>query len=191
MAYKQLTYLQRCQIFGLWRAGETQTQIAKEVGVHKSTISREFKRNIFWWGSRIPHYKPDYAQGYTDSRHKSKPKQVKFTQEVQDFVREKLLEDWSPEQISGYAKRHDLFSISHERIYQFILQDQQSGGNLYTHLRHQHKKYRKRYGSPKRQGPIKNRRFIDERPTIVDEKQRIGDWAVSYTHLTLPTISDV
>ena len=52
------------------------------------------------------------------------------------------------------------------------------GGNLFKHLRHQQKKYRKRYGSPKRQGPIKNRHFIDERPKIVDEKARMGDWEI-------------
>lgn len=178
MAYKHLTFIQRCTIYGLWRSGHNQTEIAKEIGVHKSTISREFKRNIFWWGSRIPQYKPDYAQSYTDNRHKTKTKQIKFNEEVEAFVREKLIDDWSPEQISGYGKKHSLFSICHERIYQFILADKQKGGELYKHLRHQHKKYRKRYGSPKRNGPIRNRRFIDERPTVVDQKQRIGDWEI-------------
>jgi IS30 family transposase len=71
-----------------------------------------------------------------------------------------------------------LFSISHERIYQFILADKENGGNLYKHLRHQHKKYRKRYGSPQRQGPIKNRVMIDARPEIVNEKKRLGDWEI-------------
>lgn len=60
MNYKQLTLEQRYDIFGLWRAGYSQTEIAKAVGVHKSTISREFKRNIFWWNSKTPQYKPDY-----------------------------------------------------------------------------------------------------------------------------------
>jgi IS30 family transposase len=46
MGCKQLTFIQRCEIYGLWRAGYTQTRIAKEIGVHKSTISRELKRNI-------------------------------------------------------------------------------------------------------------------------------------------------
>lgn len=46
MGYKQLDFRKRCQIYGLWIAGHTQTEIAKEVGVHKSTISRELKRNI-------------------------------------------------------------------------------------------------------------------------------------------------
>lgn len=178
--YKQLNYLKRCQIYALWRAGYTQTAIAKEVGVHKSTISREFNRNITFirtaYGSW--QYKPNYAQTYADDRHKEKPKHKKFTPEVESFIREKLLDDWSPEQISGYAKKHELFVISHERIYQFILKDKKMNGHLYKHLRHQHKKYRKRYGSPKRQGSIKNRTFIDERPKVVDEKTRIGDWEI-------------
>ena len=180
MGYKQLDYLKRCQIYGLWRAAYNQSEIAKEIGVHKSTISREFKRNITFVYTKLGswQYKPNYAQGYADERHRSKSKKVKFTQEVELFTKEKILQDWSPDQVSGYAKRHFLFSISHERIYQFILKDKQKGGSLYKHLRHQHKKYRKRYGSPKRQGPIKNRRFIDDRPAIVDEKTRIGDWEI-------------
>ncbi|HHZ92287.1 TPA: hypothetical protein EYN98_10970 [Candidatus Poribacteria bacterium] len=75
VAYKHSTFIQRCRIHGLWRVGHNQTEIAKEIGVHKSTISREFKRNIFWWNSRIPQYKPHYAQSYTENRHKNKLKQ--------------------------------------------------------------------------------------------------------------------
>jgi transposase, IS30 family len=154
--------------------------IAKEVNVHKSTICREFKRNITYVRTTLGYwtYKPDYAQCYANDRRSAKRHYYKFTKEVADFVKEKLLEDWSPEQISGYAKRWELFSISHERIYQYILDDKTDGGELYKHLRHQNKKYRKRYGSPQRKGPIRNRRFIDERPAIVDEKQRIGDWEI-------------
>lgn len=180
MSHKHLNYLKRCQILALWKAGFNQTQIAKEVGVHKSTISREFKRNLTFVRTKLGcwSYKPDYAQCYANDRRKAKRHYYKFTEEVAAFVKEKLLEDWSPEQISGYAKRWNLFSISHERIYLFILKDKQNGGHLYTHLRHQHKKYRKRYGAPKRQGSIKNRTMIDERPKLVDEKNRIGDWEI-------------
>jgi len=180
MSYKQLNYIKRCQIYAFWRAGYNQTKIAKEIGVHKSTISRELNRNITFVRTALGswQYKPNYAQRYAEDRHKEKPKQIMFTKNVEAFIREKLLEDWSPEQISGYAKRHNLFSISHEWIYRFILKDKQRGGYLYKHLRHQNKKYRKRYGSPKRQGPIRNRRFIDERPIVVDKKERIGDWEI-------------
>lgn len=88
-------------------------------------------------------------------------KKIKLTLDAANFIREKLQQKWSPDQISGYAKKHQLFSIGKEWIYQFILKDKQKGGKLFQNLRHQNKKYRKRYGSPKRTGPIKNRRFID------------------------------
>ena len=133
MRYKQLDFQKRCQIYGLWCAGHNQTEIAKEIGVHKSTISRELKRNIVFVRTALGswQYKPNYAQGYTDRRHQEKRKSVKFTKEVEVFVREKLLHDWSPEQISGYAKRHQLFSLSHEWIYRFILKDKEKDGKLY------------------------------------------------------------
>lgn len=180
MAHKQLDYLKRCRISALWDAGYKQVDIAKAVGVHPSTISRELKRNIVYvrsaWGFWA--YKPNYAQFNADENHRTKKKHIKLTESVKTFIKEKLLEQWSPDQISGYAKRHELFSIGKEWIYQFILKDKQNGGKLYMNLRHQHKKYRKRYGSPKRQGAIKNRRFIDDRPAVVDAKQRIGDWEI-------------
>lgn len=46
MTYKHLTFIQRCRIHGLWKAGRSQTEIAKKIGVHKSTICRELKKNI-------------------------------------------------------------------------------------------------------------------------------------------------
>lgn len=180
MRYKHLNYQKRCQILAFWKAGYTQRDIAKEIGVHESTISREFKRNITFVRSKMGswQYKPDYAQHNANQKYKKKNKFVKFTEEAKNFVCERLQQNWSPDQISGYAKRHDLFFISGEWIYQYILKDKNRGGKLYLHLRHQNKKYRKRYGSPKRQGPIKNRCFIDNRPIIVNEKKRIGDWEI-------------
>ena len=179
MSHQHLNYLKRCHILALWKAGFNQNQIAKEIGVHKSTISREFKRNLVFVRTKLGswQYKPDYAQYYANERRKAKRHYYKFTEEVSDFVREKLLEDWSPEQISGYAKRWKLFSISHERIYQFVLEDKRNGGELYKHLRHKNVKYRKRFSSSER-SKIRNRRMIDERPKIVEEKSRIGDWEI-------------
>jgi transposase, IS30 family len=179
MSHTHLNYLKRCHILALWKAGFNQKQIAKEIGVHKSTISREFKRNLVFVRTKLGswQYKPDYAQYYANARRKAKRHYYKFTEEVADFVREKLLIDWSPEQISGYAKRWKLFSISHERIYQFVIEDKRNGGELYKHLRHKNVKYRKRFSASQR-SKIRNRRMIDERPKIVDEKSRIGDWEI-------------
>jgi IS30 family transposase len=158
MTYTRLDYEKRCKISHLlWTGRYNFSQIAKEIGVNKSTITRELRRNITFERTNLGswQYKPDYAQTYANERQESKKKYSKFNDEVKLFVNEKLSEQWSPEQISGYAKKHDLFSISHERIYQYILEDKEKGGLLYKNLRHQNKKYRKRYGIPKRTGSIK------------------------------------
>lgn len=180
MGFKHLDYMKRCQILAFWKAGYRQKDIAKELGVHQSTISRELSRNITFVRTKLGswQYKPDYAQGYTRERHRKKNKKVKLTADIAQFIRNKLESKWSPEQISGYAKKHKLFSFGKEWIYQFILKDKENGGKLFLNLRHQNKRYRKRYGSPKRTGPIRNRRFIDERPKIVDERKRMGDWEI-------------
>lgn len=180
MGFKHLNYMKRCQILAFWKAGYKQADIAKEIGVNQSTISRELKQNITFIRTKLGswQYKPDYAQGNAQRRHKEKNKKIKLTTDVANFIIEKLQQKWSPEQISGYAKKHQLFSIGKESIYQFILKDKDKGGKLFLNLRHQSKRYRKRYGSPKRTGPIKNRRFIDERPKIVDERKRLGDWEI-------------
>lgn len=173
MRYRQLTQDQRYHIYGLWCAGPSQSDIAKEIGVHKSTIGREIKRNSRWNG-----YYPEQAQFFSEQRRRYAKKHIRLTNNAKDYIREKLLLDWSPEQISGYAKRHKICLISHERIYQFIAEVKKIGGNLYLHLRHQCKRYRKRYGSPARSSPIKNRIFIEDRPEIVNTKSRLGDWEI-------------
>lgn len=174
MTYKHLTFAQRCKIAAYWKVGNLQNEIAKELGVSESTISRELKRNIRWNGV----YSPEQAQSNYNGRRKHSRKEKKLTDELKAIIREKIELEWSPEQISGYGKRHRLFKISHECVYQFVLKDKKAGGQLYLHLRRGKKKYKKRYGSAKRIGAIKNRVFIDDRPKIVDEKIRVGDWEI-------------
>ncbi|MDR3443293.1 MAG: IS30 family transposase [Legionella sp.] len=174
MSYKHISFVQRCKISVLYKAGYLQKDIANELGISPSTISRELRRNKRWNGV----YCPEQATSFYKTRRKDSRKPKKFTPNVIQQVKEKLLFEWSPEQISGYGKRHGLFEISHERIYQYILADKKTGGTLYQHLRCGKKRYRKRYGSPKRTHTIKNRIFIDDRPEEVNQKSRIGDWEI-------------
>ena len=64
--YKQLTSGQRYQIYGLKQAGLDQTQIAQKIGVDKSTISREFRRNKGQRG-----WRPKQAQSLRDERRQA------------------------------------------------------------------------------------------------------------------------
>ena len=56
-----------------------------------------------------------------------------------------------------------------------MYKDQRTGGDLVKHLRCQ-KQRKKRYGKIDRRGQLKDRRSIEERPSVVDYRVRIGDW---------------
>ncbi len=100
--------------------------------------------------------------------------QSRISAETWRLVDKKLRKKWSPEQISGRLKKNEI-NISHERIYQYVYADKRAGGTLWKHLRCQ-KKRRKRIGGRDRRGKIPNRRSIEERPAIVEERIRFGDW---------------
>lgn len=171
MHYTALTQDERYHISGLLKAHYTQAKIAHELNRSSSTISRELSRNTGKKG-----YRPKQAQRLADERRHQAAKALKWTVEVERQVVYYLKQKWSPEQISHRLKQDKKIRISHERIYQFILQDKQSGGELYKHLRHSHKKRKKRYGHADRRGIIKNRVSIEKRPKIVAHRKRIGDW---------------
>ena len=92
------------------------------------------------------------------------------------IINEKLHLQWSPEQISGWLKKQGRESVSHETIYKYIWRNKKKGGSLYRQLRHNGKKYNKRSKGTAGRGCIPNRVDIDQRPALVEEKRRIGDW---------------
>ncbi len=167
--YAQLTQGQRYQIEALLKTGHNQTMIAKVLAVHKSTISREIRRNRGLRG-----YRPKQAQERTMMRRliKSVPRIGFSTWTLVDSL---IKQDWSPEQVSGRLFKEQGISISHEWIYLHIYQNKRQGGDLHNHLRCQ-KKRRKRYRKQDRRGRIPNRISIDKRPAIVNNKSRTGDW---------------
>jgi transposase, IS30 family len=168
MSYRQLTQEQRYQLYALKQVEQTNKTISEILGVAASTISREIKRNS---GKRG--YRPKQADQKAGARKHGVRKRIGA--EVWAEVIQSLNKDWSPEQISGRLKLQNGTKISHEWIYQYILADKVAGGELYKHLRCQ-KRNRKRYGSYERRGSLPNRRSIEERPEIVKERNRLGDW---------------
>ena len=138
-SYTQLTQEQRYQISALLKGNHTQSEIARILQVHKSTISREIRRNR---GKRG--YRPKQAQRFAMSRrNKAKPRISALTWMVVEIM---ITTDLSPEQVSGRLRLMCDIRISHEWIYQYLLKDKHAGGNLHEHLRCQ-KKRKKRYGS--------------------------------------------
>ena len=171
--YQQLTYEQRCQISVLKKSNFSQREIASAIGTSQSTISRELARNTGKKG-----YRHKQAQETSDKRRADAVKPTKMTQEMISLIESKIRLDWSPEQVSGWLlEEHDKL-ISHESIYLHIWGDKYAGGDLYMHLRQQGKKYDKRRNGKSTRGQISNRISIDDRPSVVDDKSRIGDWEI-------------
>lgn len=168
-SYTQLTEEQRYQIYEDLTSGYTQTDIAKRIGVNKSTVCRELQRNTGLKG-----YRPKQAH-FSAMKHRKQKSGTKFSLSQIYRIECLIRHDWSPEQISGWLSANKEFSISHEWIYLHIYADKAKGGDLYLHLRCQ-KQRKKRYGYYERRGEIKHRISIDERPDIVDQKTRFGDW---------------
>jgi IS30 family transposase len=169
MSYRQLAREQRYQISILKKAGHSQTYIAAMVACHKSTISREVKRNSGEKG-----YYPKQADERALDR-RCEAYRARITWETWQQVERLLRQDWSPEQIAGRLKREKKPTVSHEYIYLYVYADKRRGGTLHQHLRSQ-KKQRKRYSGYVRRGQIPNRTSIEKRPKIVVSKRRFGDW---------------
>ena len=169
-----ITLAQRYTIEVMLQRGYKQIDISRAIGKDKSVVSREIKRNC---DKRSSNYRSELAQKKYSQRQENKPKRIKFTEEVQNYVEQKLKEKWSPEQISKTIIEGGLEMVSHERIYQHIIQDKKKKGMLWTNLRRK-KKYRKRCVTEDRRGKLAYTKNIKHRPPEVDQRSRYGDYEV-------------
>jgi len=175
MKYKQLTLKERYHISTLLKKGWSQKEIANSIGVNPSTICREIQRNK---DNLTQEYHYAFAESSASRRQQSKAKYTVITSKIKTYIKSKLKEDWSPEQIAGRMKRDKGFTVCHESIYRYIYNNKSRGGKLYKHLRHKNKKYHNRANKYQRRGIIIDRVSIDKRPKIVEKKNRIGDFEI-------------
>jgi IS30 family transposase len=174
-SYQHVCDEERFYIWQARREGITQAHIAKVLGRHPSTIGRELKRNTYaqchmytyYWARQIVKYRKAHA-----NQHKHRKLTEELTPVIQQLIRQYL----SPEQVSGYLKKHHAISLSHETIYRFIYRDTTRHAQLKPFLRQGGKSRRKRYGSGARASCIPNRVSITQRPQTVEKKARMGDW---------------
>ena len=173
--YHHLTRDQRCQLYVLKDRGDSTGDIAVTLGVHRSALYRELDRNTGQRGYRF-----QQAQEMASKRkERSVRNSLKMTSELIIIIEAKLRLQWSPEQISGWLRRHNKNeAVSHESIYRHVWKDKRQGGDLYEELRHHGKKYNKRGSGKAGRGCIPGRIDISERPAIVEEKSRLGDWEI-------------
>lgn len=165
MNYKHLSQVERYQIYALMKAGHDQTQIAKLLDRHKSTISRELSRNRGLKG-----YRPKQACATAAKRSEKSRNAATMPPWVAEQAACLLKLQWSPEQIAGKLP------VSHETLYQHVYSDKARGGTLWKNLRCQKHK-RKRYASGRdRRGQIPHRRPLSDRPSHIEARKQVGHW---------------
>ncbi len=174
MGYHHLSIDEREMILKMQAQEASLEQIGQRLGRSKGTISRELRRNVSSTGD----YKPHLAQRYyTQRRAESKPPyRLEGDRRLRTYVQQKLSGYWSPEQISDQLKIVRNATLSPLTIYRWVYRDRASGGILYRYLRQSHRRRRKRRRGNDRRGQIPDRRMIDQRPKVANQRRRIGDW---------------
>lgn len=173
-SYIQFTQEDRIMLSALKRKGFTQAEIARELGKHQSSISRELTRNKQEDGS----YHAGYAKQQTLKRREEanrKLRRIEHDPLLKKYIVRKLKRYWSPEQIAGRARKDHDMVVCHETIYQFVYN---KCPDLKQYLRCRKGKYRRRYGTKircKQREEAKKMR-IDKRPEIIEKRERVGDF---------------
>jgi IS30 family transposase len=173
MLYHQITFEERYTVGLLRQHGLSRAAIARTLGRHRSTIGREVQRNRAHSDGT---YRPQLADSYARSRRSRSRRNRQFRSTDWALVQELLREDWSPDQVAGWLRRFRLLEISHETIYRYIWAEKQAGGTLHQHLRGARKQRRKRYGRYDSRGRLAGKRWITERPAVVQTRQELGHW---------------
>lgn len=168
--YHQLTSGERYELSALRKQGLRPAAIARSLGRHRSTVCREIRRNASADGA----YRPSVAGEMTRGRRSRSRRNQHFSAGDWQVVVPWLVQDFSPEQISGWLRRKRELSISHETIYKYIWDDRRRGGTLHRHLRGARKQRRKRYGQYDSRGRLAGKRPISERPPGAENRSRVG-----------------
>jgi IS30 family transposase len=175
MTYAQITPHERYAISLLRNQGLRSAEIARQLRRHRSTISREVRRNAWREDGRT--YRAGKAQGYTNRRRHSR-RNTQVSAADWRLVEQLLRADWSPEQIVGRCALRGWLQISHESVYRYVWKDKELGGTLHVHLRRANKPFRKRYGAYDSRGRLAGKRHISTRPAGAEHRSRVGHWEV-------------
>lgn len=176
MSYRQLSLDERYQLQAFVRLGISQTAMARQLGRHPSTISRELRRNTPEAHYGVP-YKASRAEGEMVLRRVVKgEKSRKIRGWLQELIEGKLRLSWSPEQISGRLALEYGIGISHETIYQHVLRDSKKRGMLRYCLRfagYKHHRFkRSMVGTKTRQ----RKNWLRHRCAAANERTELGHW---------------
>src|ERR671927_476614 len=164
---------ERKRLAALKAEGLSLRAIARALGRAASTVSRELRRNALPKGG----YLPAHAEGcYLERRQR--PAVLERDERLGRFVRERLLEGWTPERIAGWLERGEergLRAVSTETIHAFIHRAGRKAETLWKLLPRGRARRGRRRARPARNA-IAERRSIHDRPESVEGRHEAGHW---------------
>lgn len=180
LPYTRFSIYEREIIYKRLAEGVSQKSIAEELDRNPSSISREIRRS----GMNQSTYRPSIGEEHANDQAVKRKRKYKLfeNKELADFVLEKLLERWSPEQISGAFKRHfpntPELHVSHETIYRYIyaIEDKALRELHISCLRQGRKRRRVKKTKGKKRSSIKDPVSIHDRPEDVLARKIPGNW---------------
>jgi IS30 family transposase len=175
-----LTLAEREDISRGIASGCSMRVIAQHLSRASSTVTREVARH----GGRTQYRANQADQQAWDAALRPKPFLLATRSKLQEIVASKLMQDWSPQQISGWLKQQypkdEGLRVSHETIYRslFIQARGALKQELVRHLRSQRRIRRSRHASVHghSQGRIVDAVSIRERPAEVEDRAIPGHW---------------
>lgn len=190
MVYRHFNQTVRMELAILLRKGYSKREIASVLGVHHSSVSRELKRNSLRHGGYYPdkaHHKAYVRRKYA----KYEGMKIRRSGWLENYVKKKLEIDWTPEEISGRLKRDfGTTIISFKSIYKWIYS---AYGQAYADYLPSHRcRPKKRRKKKSKRQLIPNRTWIDDRPEIINDRQRLGDFegdTLGKPKYSLPTLT--
>ena len=185
--YTRLSGAEREEISRQLAAGASGRAMARQLGRHPSTISRELRRT----GRRRLCYRRDQYRALPAQRlavrigrRRRRPRTLVLNRRLRAYVVAGLAQCWSPEQIATRLEAEypddATMRISHEAIYTYlyVLPRGQLRRELLAYLRHRHKRRRARHRrlAHDRRGQLPDMISIEERPAEVADRTIPGHW---------------
>ena len=164
MSHHHLTRDERVSLAAFLRAGRTQSECARLLGVNRSTVSREVKRSLGEYRAVAADKKAKTVR----KKSKEAERKIENSKKLASEIISLLKLGWSPEQIAKKVR-----FVSDETIYVWI---RRSRKDLAVFLP-QRGRVRHVYGKKEKyHGWTKSVRSIQDRPKSAENRSRVGHW---------------
>lgn len=191
MRYIHFSKNERLELSILRKKGYSLRAIALALKRSPSSVSREVNNN----GSRRE-YNPQYAQQYSRVRRQNAKYQgmkVRAHPELEQYIIEKMRCGWSPDVIAGtWSPSRGAVTITAKGIYKYLYSSH--GQYLCRYLASRQYGRRKRKGKIGKKTLIPKRIGIEQRPQIIADRGRFGDFegdtlgVPKYTRATIAAV---